>query len=163
EMPLPHLRFASLPPPPRHHVPRQALTELLLREDCRVRLLLGPAGSGKTTLMADCARQAGTTRVIWLGLGNRTLEQESFYALLHERLTGSPYRDLQALEAYLLNLHEPLWIMLDDLGDGLDKALEHLLALRCGQVRWWLATRRRPACNLPRLLIEHELLELGSD
>lgn len=155
------LQPAQLPPPPRHHVPRQALTELLLSEDCRVRLLLGPAGSGKTTLMADCARLAGAPRVVWLSLGN--LGQESFYALLHESLTGSPYRDLQALEAHLLNLREPLWIMLDDLGNGLDKALEHLLALRCGQVRWWLATRRRPACNLPRLLIEHELLELGSD
>ena len=45
---------------------------------------------------------------------------------------------------------------------ALDACLDRLLAQASPWVSWWLASRQRPACNLARLLLEGELLELGA-
>jgi ATP/maltotriose-dependent transcriptional regulator MalT len=58
-----------------------------------------------------------------------------------------------------------LWIMLNDYPrepDGeLDACLDRLLCASPTSLCWWLGSRRRPLCNLPRLLLEGELFELG--
>ncbi|MCY1338698.1 HTH-type transcriptional regulator MalT [compost metagenome] len=160
--------LANLPRPPRHHLLRHSLLEQLLREDRRLTLLCAPAGSGKTTLMADCARQAGDVQIVWLRLHDLALDKAGFLTLLHDALGMAVERaDEQQLIRLLLNRQEPLWLMLDDFphepDSPLDAALAQLLALPNRHIRWWVTARRRPSCNLSRLLMENELVELSSD
>ncbi|MDF3868199.1 LuxR C-terminal-related transcriptional regulator [Pseudomonas denitrificans (nom. rej.)] len=157
---------AALPRLPRQHLPRERLHASLSATECRLRLLVAPPGCGKTVLMSECARLAPPgTRVVWLGLGGRALEPEQFCERLGEAL-GVPWSGEAALAAWLENASEPVWLMLDDYPRAPDAALDdcfdRLLAVASPQIGWWLASRRRPACNLTRLLLEGELLELGA-
>lgn len=156
--------LSSLPRLPPQHLPRPRLHDLLLRDAHRLRLLLAPPGSGKTVLLGECARAAPVgTHVAWLALGGRALGSASFVARLGEAL-GLEGADERQLGDCLREARQPLWIMLDDYPrepDGeLDACLDRLLAQASPQVGWWLASRRRPACNLARLLLEGELLEV---
>ncbi|SDH64191.1 LuxR C-terminal-related transcriptional regulator [Pseudomonas panipatensis] len=158
--------LSFLPRLPPQHVPRPRLRDALLRDDHRLRLLLAPLGSGKTVLMGECARVAPAgTAVVWLALGGRALTGEALCRRLAEAL-GLAHSDEASLHAHLRDIQQPLWIMLDDYprepDSGLDASLDRLLALASPQVGWWLASRRRPACNLARLLLEGELLELDA-
>ncbi len=42
--------------PPPGHIVRRTVQQRLLAQPCRLRLLVGPAGFGKSVLLADCAR-----------------------------------------------------------------------------------------------------------
>lgn len=154
----------ALPRLPPQHLPRPRLHDLLLREDRRLRLLLAAPGSGKTVLLGECARAApATTQVVWLALGGRALDAAAFIARLGQALDLDG-ADEQRLGQCLYERRQPLWIMLDDYPREpdavLDACLDRLLAHASPQVGWWLASRRRPACNLARLLLEGELLEI---
>ncbi|WP_160286295.1 LuxR C-terminal-related transcriptional regulator [Pseudomonas knackmussii] len=158
-----------LPKSPRFHLLRERLLAPLLLSDCRLSLLYGPAGSGKTTLMADCAREADPNiEVIWLDLHGRTLDRQALFALLHQAIGESePYRDEERVLERLRQRDRPLWLMLDDFPRApdtpLDAALSQLLSIQNGALRWWLTARRRPQCGLPRLLMEDQLLIVGPD
>lgn len=161
-------RARQVPKPPRAHLAREALLDALLANDYRLNLLYGPAGSGKTTLMADCARRAGVlVEVVWLDLHGRQLDRASFFALLHQALTGAACQAEQQLVEVLYGRERPLWIMLDDFprapDSPVDAALAQLLGIQNDNLRWWVAARRRPQCGLPRLLLENQLQALGPE
>lgn len=61
------IKAANLPKMPHPHVKRLKLVKSLQASSCRLRLLVAPAGYGKTVLMADCARTA-SCKVIWVPL-----------------------------------------------------------------------------------------------
>ncbi|WP_043250784.1 LuxR C-terminal-related transcriptional regulator [Pseudomonas knackmussii] len=148
---------------------RERLLAPLLLSDCRLSLLYGPAGSGKTTLMADCAREADPNiEVIWLDLHDRLLDRQAFFTLLHHALHATePYQGEERVLETLRHRERPLWLMLDDFprapDSPLDAVLNQLLGIQNSALRWWLAARRRPQCGLPRLLLEDQLLILGPD
>lgn len=160
------LHSAALPRLPRQHLPRERLHASLSAAECRLRLLVAPPGCGKTVLMSECARLAPAgTRIVWLGLGGRALAPAQFCERLGEAL-GVPWSGEDALCAWLETTSEPIWLMLDDYPRAPDAALDdcfdRLLANASPQVGWWLASRRRPTCNLTRLLLEGELLEIDA-
>lgn len=157
--------LASLPRLPPQHLPRARLRQALLHEEHRLRLLLAPLGHGKTVLLGECARAAPAgTRVAWLALGGEPLDAAALCRRLGEALGLGAAGEAEVL-GRLRDCREPLWIMLDDYprepDAALDACLDRLLAQASPWVSWWLASRRRPACNLARLLLEGELLELG--
>ena len=166
--PSPCARSVSLRPPPGH-IQRERLQRRLLEVDCRLRLLVAPAGFGKSVLLADCARECpAECKPLWLNFGGRTWSAAQLCRQLAE-LLGYPPTVLEAELIVALQREErDLWILLDDYprepDAELDACLDRLLSASADGLRWWLGSRRRPACNLPRLLLDGELLELnGSD
>ncbi|RJG10363.1 helix-turn-helix transcriptional regulator [Pseudomonas cavernicola] len=160
----------ALPPRlPAAHVARPRLAQLLLASDCRLRLLCSPAGFGKTVLLNECARQLpADTTLLWLELGGRPLTPKELLSRLAAALHKSPgegevYSELLGL---LSAIDQPLWIMLDDYPREscaeLDACLDRLLEQGPGSLRWWVSSRRQPAWNLPRLLLQGDLLELDA-
>ncbi|AYC31835.1 helix-turn-helix transcriptional regulator [Pseudomonas cavernae] len=154
---------------PVAHVPRPRLYQPLLASDCRLNLICAPAGFGKSVLLSECARQIPSgTRLLWLDLGGRALSP----AGLLERLAGAlrlpvqPGEPGEVLAALLERVEQRLWIVLDDyprqpcaeLDDCLDRLFDHIPP----NLRWFVACRRRPNWNLPRLLLLGELLELDA-
>lgn len=152
---------------PTSFLPRPRLSQALLLAPCRLRLICAPAGSGKSVLLRECAlaRPEGT-RVLWLDLKGLLLDEPALLRLLASAL------ELESSEASvvvnrLARQDRPLWVMLDDLprvaDERLDRLLELLLRTSPPSVSWWIASRRRPACKLERLLLDGELFELGAD
>nr|WP_298148197.1 LuxR C-terminal-related transcriptional regulator [uncultured Pseudomonas sp.] len=153
---------------PPGYIPRQALQQRLLGADCRLRLLVAPAGFGKSLLLADCARQCpAECTVLWLNCGGQAWSAAQLCSQLAELLEYPPTVLEAALTTALQREERKLWIFLDDyprVPDAeLDACLDRLLNASAEGLRWWLGSRRRPACNLPRLLLDGELLELGSN
>ncbi|TIH09650.1 helix-turn-helix transcriptional regulator [Pseudomonas leptonychotis] len=153
--------------PPPGHIPRLTLQQRLLAPDCRLRLLIGPAGFGKTVLLADCARECPLQcGLLWLNCAGNGLNADQLAQQLG-RLLDYPAQ-LTADEVLLALAQETrqLWIMLNDYpvrpDSTLDEYLNQLLSVTPAGVCWWLGSRRRPNCNLSRLLLEGELLELGA-
>ena len=153
--------------PPPGHIARLSLQQRLLSHDCRLRLLVGPAGFGKTVLLADCARECPATHhLLWLSCAGEGWHAEQLAQQLGKVL-GYP-ADLSSGEVLetLAQESRPLWIMLNDYPAqpnlALDAYLNQLLMVTPPGICWWLGSRRRPVCNLSRLLLEGELLELGS-
>lgn len=162
---------ADLPRLPPCVVPRPSLVQRLLASESRLRLLCAPAGAGKSVLLGQCARSTPTAiERVWLDLGGRGLTS----AQLCKRLAAALQHQLPAdesSEAALLDLLHArsgrLWIFIDDYPraeDGeLDACLDRLFAASPIQVVWWVASRRTPAWNLPRLLLQGDLLELKGE
>ncbi|MED5608108.1 LuxR C-terminal-related transcriptional regulator [Pseudomonas sp. JH-2] len=159
----------ALPLLPARHLARPRLLQRLLGGRQRVNLLHAPAGFGKSVLLNECARQAGPRgRVAWLDLRGRPLRPDDFLRRLAIVLDLDPAArnwqdDLQRL---LEGGPQPLWIVLDDYprqADAeLDACVAGLLENSAADIRWWIGARRRPDWNLPRLLLQGELLELGA-
>ena len=151
---------------PARHLPRDALRTLLLSRSYRLRLLAAPAGFGKSVLLAECARACpADCLVLWLDLGGRALVASELHGQLAQMLGyGAGLDEAQLLQRLSLD-ERHLWLMFDDFPRAPDAAfdacMERLLRASAPSHQWWLAGRRRPACNLPRLLLEGELLELG--
>ena len=160
---------ADLPRLPPCVVSRPALLQRLLASESRLRLLCAPAGTGKSVLLGQCARHTpAAVERVWLDLGGRSLTPTQ----LCKRLAAAmqlPFDD--GGEVGLIDrLHERagrLWIFIDDYprqaDDELDACLDRLFAAAPQQVTWWVASRRTPAWNLPRLLLQGDLLELKGD
>lgn len=151
---------------PPGHIQRERLQRRLLAQDCRLRLVVAPAGFGKSVLLADCARQCPPDHVLlWLDCASQPCTAAQLCQRLAEAL-GYPSTMPEA-ELITVLRQEPrgLWIMLNDYprepDADLDACFDRLLGASPPGLNWWLGSRRRPACNLPRLLLEGELLELG--
>ncbi|MDO9624723.1 MAG: helix-turn-helix transcriptional regulator, partial [Pseudomonas sp.] len=163
---LPSCAKSLLPRQPPGHVQREQLQRRLLAQDCRLRLLIAPAGFGKSVLLADCARQCPAECLpLWLNCSALLASPREFCRQLAAVLGyPSDVNEAQLLAA-VEQEQRTLWIMLNDYPrepDGeLDACLDRLLCASPANLCWWLGSRRRPACNLPRLLLEGELFELG--
>ncbi len=161
---------ADLPRLPPGVVSRPALIQRLLASESRLRLLCAPAGSGKSVLLGQCARQMPTAiERVWLDLGGRRLSPEQLCRRLAVAMQVPGEEGSEAALLELLHAHPGrLWIFLDDYprqaDDALDACLDRLFAAAPTRVTWWVASRRTPAWNLPRLLLQGDLLELqGGD
>lgn len=160
---------ADLPRLPPCVVSRPVLLQRLLASESRLRLLCAPAGTGKSVLLGQCARHTpAAVERVWLDLAGRSLTP----AQLCKRLAvvlQLPNDD--ANEAGLIErLHERagrLWVFIDDYprqaDEALDACLDRLFTMAPAQVTWWVASRRTPAWNLPRLLLQGDLLELKGE
>jgi LuxR family maltose regulon positive regulatory protein len=158
---------ANVPRPPPGHISRRAVQQRLLAQDCRLRLLIAPAGFGKTVLLADCARACPPTcAVLWLNCNGDGLDAQSLAEQLGRLLDYPAGLTTDELLLALAQESRRLWIMLNDYpaqpNQILDRFLNQLLSATPVSVCWWLGSRRRPACNFSRLLLEGELLELGA-
>lgn len=155
----------SVQRPPPGHIPRCDLQQRLLAHDYRLRLLIAPAGFGKTVLLADCARECPPgCQLLWLNCAAEGLSVEQLAQQLAAVLDYPAAISPHELVAALAQEQRPLWIMLNDYpahaDNPLDALLNQLLNATSANVCWWLASRGRPSCNLARLLLEGELLEL---
>ncbi|MNU48149.1 Transcriptional regulatory protein LiaR [compost metagenome] len=156
-------RPGLLPRLSSHHQPRERLVEPLLVSTARVKLLCAPAGSGKSALLTECLLRAPAhCRVYWLPLAGEPLSAADLLQRLAQVL-GLGSKDEPALLDYLARLQTPTWLFIDDYcrvaNPELDRLLDRLLAVRSPVLNWWLGSRRRPACNWPRLLLDDELYE----
>ena len=171
-----HANVTPLNPParrssrlPAQHVARRRLSDSLLASDCRLRLLCAPAGFGKTVLLRECMEHLPhDTRLLWLDLGGRVLSAVQLLTRLAAAMER-PVPEGPVVEALLALLEAPgqrLWIVLDDYPRApcaeLDDCLEQLLEQGPMGVSWWLSSRRKPLCNLPRLLLQGDLLALDA-
>ncbi|PJK36585.1 helix-turn-helix transcriptional regulator [Pseudomonas sp. S10E 269] len=150
-----------------HHLLRPRLAEPLLAAPARVKLLCAPGGSGKSALLAECALQAPAgCQVYWLPLNGAALSPSDFCQRLAQSL-GLAFTDEATLLADLARWQTPAWLFLDDFcrlpTPDTDALLDRLLTLGSPALTWWLGARRRPLCNWPRLLLDDELLECGTD
>jgi len=163
---LPSCTKSLLPRQPPGHVKREQLQRRLLAQDCRLRLLVAPAGFGKSVLLADCARECPPEySPLWLNCAGQPASPAEFCRILASALGYPPGLSEAELMTALQQEERALWIMLNDYPrepDGeLDACLDRLLCASPANLCWWLGSRRRPLCNLPRLLLEGELFELG--
>ncbi|MGB4074089.1 MAG: LuxR C-terminal-related transcriptional regulator [Pseudomonas sp.] len=159
-------RPAELPRLAPGHLPRPRLRDALLQADCRLRLLCAPAGSGKSTMLSECAQQCpADTSLVYLDLRGKALSGEALFNKLAVGL-GTASADLEGLIQQLEHSPGPVWLLLDDYPRFADSALDHalndLILSAPRRVCWWIASRRRPALQLSRLLMDGELFELGA-
>ncbi|VEF08837.1 ATP-dependent transcription regulator LuxR [Pseudomonas fluorescens] len=160
-------RPGFLPRLSSHHQLRPRLSEPLLESAARVRLICAPAGSGKSALLTECMGQAPTAcEVRWLPLTGATLSQGEFCHRLTQTLGLPGNVDTTSLLSILAQWSTPTWLFIDDYcrqpDPALDAWLDRLLAVSSPALIWWIATRRRPQCNWPRLLLGDELYECES-
>jgi LuxR family transcriptional regulator, maltose regulon positive regulatory protein len=161
------LSCGNIQRPPPGHIPRLALQQWLLAHDYRLRLLIGPAGFGKTVLLADCARLCPPDYTpLWLNCTTNGLQADQLLKQLGSLLDYPAHLSTDELLMALAQESRRLWIMLNDYpaypDNALDEWLNQMLNVTPAGICWWLGSRRRPSCNLSRLLLEGELLELGA-
>jgi LuxR family maltose regulon positive regulatory protein len=150
----------------------------------RLTLISGPAGFGKTTLLAtwvDAATAAGR-RVAWVSLEESEREPASFWTYvataLDDAVPGvgagvlpvlqSPHPPMEPVLASLLNelgaVAEGVDLVLDDYhladGDGIAGDVGFLLEHLPPQVHLVISTRADPALPLARLRARGELVEV---
>ncbi|WP_223486178.1 LuxR C-terminal-related transcriptional regulator [Pseudomonas sp. A-RE-19] len=159
-------RSGFLPRLSSHHLSRARLSEPLLASTARVKLLCAPAGSGKSSLLAECLLQAPSQcRVHWLPLSGVASSAADFRQRLAETL-GLASSDEAGLLGYLARLQTPTWLFLDDYcrlpNPELDQLLDRVLTIGSPMLTWWIGARRRPQCNWPRLLLDDELYDCES-
>ncbi|MFI8479872.1 LuxR C-terminal-related transcriptional regulator [Pseudomonas sp. NPDC078700] len=164
---LPVSAKTTLPKMPLGHVNRSQLQQRLLAETCRVRLLIAPAGFGKSILLADCIRDCPADRtVLWLNCAGAPWSRADLCQQLCSALGYSRELTEHQLQRALSTESRKLWIILDDYArepnELLDNCLDRLIGSASDSICWWLSSRRRPQCNLPRLLLEGDLFEIGS-
>lgn len=150
-----------------HHLLRPRLAEPLLAAPVRVKLLCAPGGSGKSALLAECALQApAECQVYWLPLNGVALSPLDLCRRLAQNL-GLAFTDEATLLSDLGRWPTSAWVFLDDFcrlpTPQTDALLDRLLTASSPSLTWWLGARRRPACNWPRLLLDDELLEGGTE
>lgn len=117
-------------------------------------------------MLSECAQQCpADTSLVYLDLRGKALSVEALFNKLAAGL-GAASADLQGLIQQLEHSPGPLWLLLDDYprfaDSTLDHALNDLILSTPRRVCWWIASRRRPALQLSRLLMDGELFELGA-
>ncbi|WP_137817662.1 LuxR C-terminal-related transcriptional regulator [Pseudomonas sp. 2FG] len=164
---LPSAPLAKVPRLPPAHLPRPRLLELLHAEEERLRLLVAPAGFGKSVLLSEYLRQLPAQgRVIWLGLAGQPLSAEQLFSQIATALDSSlpASASTTALLQLLGGQNQPVWLVLDDYPSNppaeLDACIDQLLARPQSNLYLLVSARQRPEWNLPRLLLAGELLEL---
>jgi len=157
----------NLPKIPHPYVKRMKLVTSLQSSSCRLRLLIAPAGYGKTVLMADCARTA-SCKVVWVPLSGRKLTFDEFIHQLADAIwpDSGPWTEASLQNALCRHEHK-LWLMIDNfpcgVEQGFDKAFSQLLTSHADNISWWVTSRQRPGINFPRLILEGNLLEISVD
>ncbi|PJE43121.1 MAG: hypothetical protein CUR33_07420 [Pseudomonas sp.] len=157
--------LGGLPKVPQPHLQRAVLSQILQESSSRVILLHAPAGYGKTTIMASLARASGV-QIAWVSLYGRSIAFSDLLQRIGYVIDPSvELWDEVAVEALLMQQRTKLWIMLDDFPRAVDRdfdsAVGRLLALHANNIQWWISSRRRPLCNVPRLLLQGDLLEVS--
>lgn len=176
--------------PPRissHAVLRAPLlARLLAARNCRLTLINGSAGFGKTTLLAQWRQNLlkEGCGVVWLSLSQEDGKLESFCANLIGALqqAGLPLEDelllllkgdsqngLLALASVIINtlarVDTALYLMVDDYQFASDSAIAHLMQIIIDsaptQLHVVLASRLFPDLKLGRLRAMAELCEIG--
>jgi LuxR family maltose regulon positive regulatory protein len=177
----------ACPPPSPTLVPRSRLTARLRDAAGRLVLVVAPAGSGKSSLVAEWCRERAPRRVAWLSLdaGDNdparflryvcaALEQVSPEAagpvsqLLRAPGAPAPEHALFLLLNAVAASAEPAALVLDDYHEIEAPAVHRLLTL---VVEHWppnmcliLVTRREPPLPLARLRANGQMLEVrGAD
>ncbi len=155
-------------------LPRQRLEARLLDAwRHRLTLVVAPAGSGKTTLVARFAAQAGVP-VGWYRAETWDADEASFVrhleAALRSVLPDLPggWTTIEDVAKALDARPEPAAALVIDDGHALEgTAAEGALGRLVDYAPEWLAvivaSRVPPSINLPRLRVSGELLELGPD
>ncbi|WP_434741186.1 LuxR C-terminal-related transcriptional regulator [Micromonospora sp. SH-82] len=165
----------SPPPPPEPLLVRPRLLDELDRgAGATVTLVTGPAGWGKSTLLASWARAAhptgGATAPAWLSVEVGD-SGERFWAYLAAAATvpvdlSGPAR-LDALAAALAAADRQVVLVLDDLHRVVDPSvpagLEFLVRHAEGRLRLVIGAREALPPALHRLRLTGELTELGPD
>ncbi|CAI8699399.1 LuxR family transcriptional regulator, maltose regulon positive regulatory protein [Pseudomonas sp. IT-P74] len=148
---------------------RQHLVSWMLEKPQRLRLLCAPAGYGKTSLVRQCrARSVLAPLTLQLNLAGQPLSLARFCTRIVEQLGDHPpsIDTGPALLGWLEGRQEPCIMILDDYparaDTELDAWIDHLLLHSSAPIQLWVSCRQRPTWNLPRLLLEGELLELDS-
>jgi LuxR family maltose regulon positive regulatory protein len=177
--------------PPRissHAVLRELLLiRLQTARDCRLTLINGSAGFGKTTLMAQWRQsliKEGNS-VVWLSLAQEDAALESFCGNLISTLqhAGVPLESdllllieresldgLLALASVMINtlarVSTPLYLMIDDFHFAVDPRISRLVQLVVDgaptQLHIVLASRVNPNLKLGRLRAMAELCEISA-
>ncbi|HET9444595.1 MAG TPA: AAA family ATPase, partial [Acidimicrobiales bacterium] len=154
-------------------LPRQRLDAILANLwDRRLGLVVAPAGSGKTTLVAQFAR-ATKAPVGWYRAEARDTSEATLVAHLERALEGTlapatrprttvveVAQALEAAEARVLLAVDDLHVLA---GTEAEAAFERLVDYLTPSVAVLVATRQLPDFNLSRLRVSGHLLELGPD
>ena len=147
---------------PVSHVERISLRNRLRESRQRLCLLCGPAGSGKSVLVADALHD--DPRVFWVSLEGRPLSLAELCDSLCTALGMQPLGAPALLKA-LARITAPLRLVLDDLpGERsieMNAWFEQLMAIPSPGFQIVISCRERPGWNLSRLALRGELLELG--
>lgn len=143
---------------------------LLTRNDPRLTLVAAPAGSGKSTLMAQVAEKAGIP-VAWYRITPEDGDAETFLSNLSTAVTGQPLTMRgDATDEWMTSfygLRTPTILFLDDLheiaGTPAERAFGKLVSVQPPMLRVVLASRRMPEFNLASLRARNAINEINSD
>lgn len=187
-MPGPTLLASKLQPPLRRGLMhrRRLVQALDGAARCRLTLLVAPAGSGKTSLLADWHTTGRRDRVCWLALDAEDSDPVRFWSYLigalrtalpgvgeHALATlgirGRALLDaaLPALLNDLATTSEDVHLVLDDYHvlsePELHRSVAYLLAHQSPRLHLVIATRRDPPLPFGRLRAHGDLLEIRAD
>jgi LuxR family transcriptional regulator, maltose regulon positive regulatory protein len=182
---MPHFIQAKVAHPgiPDTHVPRSALRSLLSNRDYKVTLVSAPAGTGKTTLLADWSASDLDGRAAWVSIDHGDDDPVRFWMYviasleIHEPQLGidatdllcekngfDPLEVIESLVADCEHLEKPLPLILDDLHNLAAPTVYRQLAgfiERCPpQLPVVLSTRTDPLLSINRLRASQDLMEL---
>lgn len=153
-----------------HHVQRAALSARLHASRYRLNLLCAPAGYGKSVLLREAFGSTDDEGVlVWIALAGNApnLSELSLQLLEGFGLSPSAVGAPATLLRHFAQQGEPLHLVLDDLPAELSIETNHwfeqVLGLPRSRLRLSVSCRQRPAWNLPKLLLQGELLELDAD
>jgi ATP/maltotriose-dependent transcriptional regulator MalT len=168
----------------RYIIKRPRLTRLLDGSKARVRMLIAPAGYGKTTLAREWfekrphAWYQGTAAsadvaALAAGLGktaSNVVPQAGYRMVERLRATGMPENDVQVLAELLaedlVGWPDETWFVIDDFhfateSEASERFVELLFEL--APIRLFLTSRVRPRWATARRLLYGEVFEVGSN
>lgn len=138
-------------------------------------LLLGPAGAGKTTVLAHVAARLDTP-VAWYRLGPEDGSEAVFAAILwrsvqlargHARTSQRTPESVDELIGLLEGEPDPLTLILDDVhaleGTPAAAAVDRLIELRPRGVRLLMAGRTEAGLHTARMIAGEQLVVVGAD
>ncbi len=161
-------------PDPRGLVRDRLERRLSAAESAPIGLVLGPPGSGKTTVLSRVAAGA-TEPTAWYRAGSEDDDEAALVrhlayglgAALGSDTVASAADGIDVLLAALESDARPVRLVVDDLhvlaGTGAESALERMATLRPRQLRMVWASRRPPAINTTRLMLDGELEQLDGE
>jgi len=167
---------------PQYFIKRPRLTRLLDETECRIIMLVAPAGYGKTTLAREWLENrphvwysgtsaasdvaalavaiAQTTHAVLPGAGDNMRDRL--------RATGTPEQDVAVLAEMLAedlqDWPDDLWLAFDDYQFAAESDYsERFIDLLCSRtpIRLLLTSRTRPRWATARRLLYGEILEIG--
>ncbi|MEY1661340.1 helix-turn-helix transcriptional regulator [Isoalcanivorax beigongshangi] len=141
---------------------QRLLTALAPERPLRLRLLCAPAGFGKTVLAHQFAQLGHAPSVVWVALPRQPLSAAQLAARLGEALC-LPQDDDGASLASALAARTDTLVVLDGYCRDHDSDAWLLEQVQHGSIQWLVTTRSQPQWPLSRLLLDGQLLQLGSE